>query len=73
MTVGGCKAACVLYTGNNNVLGSLTLTQTGDSTMIVGELSNLTPGKHGLSVCVSGDVSKGPAGCGPTFNPFGEY
>jgi hypothetical protein len=73
MTVGGCKAVCVLYAGsnNNNVIGHLRLTQSGDKTVIEGDLSGLTPGKHGICVCVAGDLSKGPTGCGPVFNPFG--
>jgi Cu-Zn family superoxide dismutase len=61
----------VLYTSNNNVVGNLSLTQSGDKTSIEGTLNGLTPGKHGICVCVSGDLSNGPAGCGPVFNPFG--
>ncbi|GKY94965.1 hypothetical protein MPSEU_000461100 [Mayamaea pseudoterrestris] len=74
MSSSGCKAVCVLYAGsnNNNVIGHLKLSQTGDQTVISGELNGLTPGKHGICVCVSGDVSQGPVGCGPVFNPFGQ-
>jgi len=60
----------------NNVLGILTMTQSDVSQPVVklaGKLSGLTPGKHGLSVCVSGDVSAGSASCGPIFNPFGTW
>jgi Cu-Zn family superoxide dismutase len=73
MSGSGCKAVCVLYTGSNNVIGHLQLTQSGDKTVIEGELTGLTPGKHGICVCVSGDTSKGPSGCGPVFNPFGMF
>jgi len=75
MTGGVCKAVCVVVSdaGNNNALGSLTLTQPdiAHPTKIEGKLQGLTPGKHGLSVCVSGDLSSGASSCGPIFNPFG--
>ena len=67
-----CKAVCVVVSETgNNVLGHLTLTQSDDQVHITGTLSGLTPGKHGLSVCVSGDLSQGAASCGVVFNPFG--
>ena len=56
---------------NNNVLGYLTLTQSTGPVTIQGSLSGLTPGKHGLSVNVAGDLSDGAASCGAIFNPFG--
>lgn len=74
MTGAGCKAVCVVVSENgNNVLGPLTMSQS-DLTApvkITGTLTGLTPGKHGLSICSSGDLSKGAASCGPIFNPFG--
>uniref|UniRef100_A0A7S3PCU6 Superoxide dismutase copper/zinc binding domain-containing protein n=1 Tax=Amphora coffeiformis TaxID=265554 RepID=A0A7S3PCU6_9STRA len=69
---GTCKAVCqIANSSNNNVLGYLTLTQTdGPTCKITGSLSGLTPGKHGISVCVAGDLSDGAASCGSIFNPF---
>lgn len=60
--------------GNNAVLGHLVLSQTDASspTVIQGSLSGLMPGKHGISICVSGDLSRGASTCGPIFNPFGK-
>lgn len=71
-----CKATCTIVSDSgNNVWGHLALTQTdsGSNVQIEGTLSGLTPGKHGISVCVSGDLSQGSASCGPVFNPFGMY
>jgi Copper/zinc superoxide dismutase (SODC) len=61
--------------GGSHVLGHLTLTQAdvNSNVVITGTLTGLTPNhKHGLSVCVSGDISKGASTCGPIFNPFGK-
>ncbi|GAX23877.1 superoxide dismutase, Cu-Zn family [Fistulifera solaris] len=66
-----CKAICVVYS-NNSIVGTLTLTSSEGSTSIHGTLSGLTPGKHGLSICVAGDLSQGGNSCGPIFNPFGK-
>ena len=73
-----CKATCTIVSDSgNNVWGHLSLTQAVDSggahVQIEGTLIGLTPGKHGISVCVSGDLSQGSASCGPVFNPFGMY
>jgi hypothetical protein len=77
MTSGAaCKAVCVLMSDSgNNVLGYLTITQAdvNQPVKITGNLTGLTPGKHGISVCVSGDVSLGASSCGAIFNPFGTY
>jgi Cu/Zn superoxide dismutase len=71
---GSCKAVCqIANSNNNNVLGYLTLTQTDGVLKIQGSVSGLTPGKHGLSVCVAGDLTEGAASCGVIFNPFGTY
>jgi len=70
-----CQASCVLLsqqTAASTVIGTLFLKQEGDAVHIRGTLSNLSPGKHGLSIGVAGDLSQGAASCGPTFNPFGE-
>jgi hypothetical protein len=77
MTSGAaCKAVCVLMSDSgNNVLGYLTIAQpdVNQPVKITGNLTGLTPGKHGISVCVSGDVSLGASTCGAIFNPFGTY
>ncbi|EEC44657.1 predicted protein, partial [Phaeodactylum tricornutum CCAP 1055/1] len=54
--------------------GCLTLTQAdiNQPVKISGSLSGLAAGKHGISVCVSGDLSQGASSCGPIFNPFGK-
>jgi hypothetical protein len=59
----------------NNVLGYLTIAQpdVNQPVKITGNLTGLTPGKHGISVCVSGDASLGASSCGAIFNPFGMY
>ena len=69
-----CKAVCVVVSETgNNVLGHLNLTQSDANhpVQITGNLTGLTPGKHGLSICISGDLSQGAASCGAIFNPFG--
>lgn len=66
-----CKAVCVVSSNNNTVIGTLTLTSSEGRTSITGTVSGLTPGKHGLAICVAGDVTQGGNSCGPIFNPFG--
>lgn len=73
----GASSNVITTTGGSSstVIGTLFLRQetAGDGAVrITGTLSNLSPGKHGLSVGVAGDLSRGAASCGPTFNPFGE-
>lgn len=61
--------------GNSGVSGALKLTQSSESgvTTLEGTIRGLTPGqKHGISLCVYGDLSDGGASCGPAFNPFGK-
>jgi len=61
--------------GNSGVSGALKLTQSSESgvTTLEGTIRGLTPGqKHGISLCVYGDLTDGGASCGPAFNPFGE-
>ena len=74
MSTTTCKATCVIVSQQSSaVLGVLELEQTGETVTIRGTLSNLTPGKHGISVCESGDVSDiGNHSCGAIFNPFGK-
>lgn len=73
-----CKAVCVMVseTGNNSVIGTLTLVQVDlikGPVRITGQLQGLLPGKHGISVCVAGNLSSGASTCGPIFNPFGTF
>jgi hypothetical protein len=72
-----CKAVCTIVseTGSNVVIGQLTLQQVDiinkGHVKITGQISNLMPGKHGISVCVAGNLTNGASSCGPIFNPFG--
>ena len=60
---------CVL-TGTAGVSGVLKLSQNGDGpTKIVGSITGLTPGKHGLHVHEFGDTTNGCMSTGPHFNP----
>ena len=54
------------------VQGVLKFEQASESqaTVIQGEVDGLKPGKHGLALCVFGDISKPPASLGGHFNPF---
>ena len=65
-----CKIA-----GESGVAGVLRLSQSaaGAPTTIQGEVRGLTPGKHGITVNVSGDLSEGAASTGDIFNPFGAF
>ena len=61
--------------GNSGVSGALKLTQSSENgpTTFEGTIRGLTPGqKHGIALCVYGDLSDGGTSCGPTFNPFGK-
>jgi len=69
-----CKAVCSLASESGGTIGHLTLTQASgvsQPVQITGSLTGLTAGKHGLSICVSGDLTNGATSCGPIFNPFG--
>ena len=76
---GCCKGICMVVSemGNNSVIGQLTLTQLDvydGPVKITGKLSGLyPPGKHGISICVNGNLSNGATSCGPIFNPCGTY
>jgi len=65
-----CKIA-----GESGVAGVLRLSQSaaGAPTTIQGDVRGLTPGKHGITVNVSGDLSEGAASTGDIFNPFGAF
>jgi len=74
------KCICALHgdTGSSHassIHGVLRLSQLSEDapTIIEGEIRGLTPGKHGISINVFGDLSNGSATCGGIFNPFGEF
>ena len=59
-----------MLTGTAGVSGVLKLSQNGDGpTKIVGSITGLTPGKHGLHVHEFGDTTNGCMSTGPHFNP----
>jgi Cu-Zn family superoxide dismutase len=73
------KCICVIHgdTGSSHsssVYGVLRLNQQSEDapTIIEGEIRGLSPGKHGISVNVFGDLSNASASCGVIFNPFGK-
>ena len=69
------KCVCSLSNESGSaVSGVLRLSQASEdgATTIEGELKGLSPGKHGISVNVYGDLSEGAASCGEIFNPFGK-
>ena len=63
------QAVCVL-TGTAGVSGVLKLSQSGDGpTKVVGAITGLAPGKHGLHIHEFGDTTNGCMSTGPHFNP----
>ncbi|WP_372775152.1 superoxide dismutase family protein [Mangrovibacterium sp.] len=67
------KAICVLQsTEGNSVSGSITFTKTDSGMLVKGEVSGLTPGKHGFHIHEFGDLTA-PDGtsAGGHFNPGG--
>ena len=66
------SATCKI-TGESGVAGILRLAQSSSDapTTIQGDVRGLTPGKHGITVNVSGDLTEGAASTGDIFNPFG--
>ena len=53
-------AAVVEFYGHNAIKGVTRFIQTTEQECIVdGTLDGLTPGKHGLAICESGDLSEG--------------
>ncbi|XP_043556649.1 superoxide dismutase [Cu-Zn]-like isoform X2 [Chiloscyllium plagiosum] len=67
------KAICVLK-GPSSATGTICLrtAEGGHSTCINGEITGLTPGKHGFHVHTFGDISKGCGSAGPHYNPCNE-
>lgn len=67
------KAIAVLQPmGDSKVAGSVVFTKSGDGLRVEGEISGLSPGKHGFHVHQFGDLSS-PDGkaAGDHFNPGG--
>ncbi len=65
------KAICVLWpTKDSKVMGTVTFTVKGDAVEIAGQITGLTPGKHGFHVHEFGDVSSADGmATGGHFNP----
>jgi len=68
------KSIVTLYGSDATEYGSLALSQAHEDakTLIVGQLKNLSAGKHALHINVFGDLSNGGASTGSVFNPFGK-
>lgn len=59
-----------MLTGTAGVSGVLKLSQSGDGpTKVVGSITGLAPGKHGLHIHEFGDTTNGCMSTGPHFNP----
>mmetsp|Transcript_29057 Transcript_29057/g.81309 ORF Transcript_29057/g.81309 Transcript_29057/m.81309 type:complete len:151 (+) Transcript_29057:72-524(+) len=63
------KAVCVLC---GEVKGVLNFVQDGDEVKVEGEVTGLTPGKHGFHVHQMGDQTNGCISSGGHFNPHGK-
>lgn len=68
------RAVAVLYpTQNSNAKGTITFTKTGDGIRVKGEITGLSPGKHGFHVHEFGDATSSDGkSAGGHFNPKGE-
>ncbi|KAI2659811.1 superoxide dismutase [Cu-Zn] [Labeo rohita] len=64
------KAVCVLK-GTGEVTGTVYFEQESDTSPVKlsGEITGLTPGKHGFHVHAFGDNTNGCISAGPHFNP----
>ncbi|XP_016093390.1 superoxide dismutase [Cu-Zn]-like [Sinocyclocheilus grahami] len=67
------KAVCVLK-GTGEVTGTVYFEQQNEtsSVKLSGEITGLTPGKHGFHVHAFGDNTNGCISAGPHFNPYGK-
>src|SRR5258707_14977085 len=65
------KAVAVLHpTQGNNVMGTVTFSQSGDEVKVVADVTGLTPGKHGFHIHEFGDCSSSDGNsAGGHFNP----
>jgi Cu-Zn family superoxide dismutase len=61
------KAICILIKNNNQITGKLYLFRDGEQTRVQCEINGLMPGKHGLHVHTSADISNG---CESTCNHY---
>ena len=66
------KAIAVLHSASGSqVAGTVTFTRTGDTTVVVADVTGLTPGKHGFHIHEFGDCSAPDAtSAGGHFNPM---
>jgi Cu-Zn family superoxide dismutase len=67
-------ARSVCFLTGEHITGMLSLTQATEDapTIIEGEITGLTPGKHGIHIHIFGDLSQGATSCAGVFNPFGK-
>mmetsp|Transcript_10920 Transcript_10920/g.12604 ORF Transcript_10920/g.12604 Transcript_10920/m.12604 type:complete len:155 (-) Transcript_10920:144-608(-) len=68
------KSSVSLVGAEDGISGLLQIEQENETspTIITGEVTGLTPGKHAIAVLVFGDLSNPPASLGPHFNPHGK-
>ena len=69
------KATCKLESkSGSKVTGMVTFTKVGDDVQVVGDITGLTPGKHGIHVHEKGDCSApDAASAGAHFNPTNQH
>lgn len=64
------KAVCVLAGPSDSVKGVISFVEEASGhTSVQGEITGLTPGKHGFHVHALGDTTNGCMSTGPHFNP----